>query len=36
MKKLLLTILALTAIMFVSCDQKKSSENNPFMSEYAN
>ena len=36
MKKLLLTMLALTALVLVSCDQKKSTENNPFMSEYTN
>ena len=36
MKKFLLTMLALTALVLVSCDQKKSTENNPFMSEYEN
>ena len=36
MKKVLFTVLALAAVLFVSCDSKKSTENNPFMSEYAN
>ena len=36
MKKVLFTVLALAAIMLVGCSEKKSIENNPFMSEYAN
>ena len=36
MKKVLFTVLALAAVLLVSCDGKKSTENNPFMSEYAN
>ena len=36
MKKILFTVLALAAITLVSCKGDKSSENNPFMSEYAN
>ena len=36
MKKVLFTVLALAAICLVSCDGKKSTENNPFMSEYEN
>ena len=35
MKKVLFTVLALAALVLVSCE-KKSTENNPFMSEYAN
>ena len=36
MKKVLFTVLALAALVLVSCGDKKSTENNPFMSEYAN
>ena len=36
MKKVLFTVLALAALVLVSCSEKKSTENNPFMSEYAN
>ncbi len=37
MKKVLFTVLALAAIVLVSCSEKKSTtENNPFMSEYEN
>jgi len=36
MKKLLLTMLALTALVLVSCDKQKSNESNPFMLEYTN
>ena len=36
MKKVLFTVLALAAIVMVSCSEKKSTENNPFMSEYEN
>ena len=36
MKKVLFTVLALAAIIMVSCGEKKSNENNPFMSEYEN
>ena len=36
MKKVLFTVLALAALVLVSSCDKKSNENNPFMSEYAN
>ena len=36
MKKVLFTVLTLAAIVLVSCSEKKSTENNPFMSEYEN
>ena len=36
MKKVLFTVLALAAITLVGCSEKKSTENNPFMSEYEN
>ena len=36
MKKILFTIFALATILLVSCDKQKSTENNPFMSEYEN
>ena len=36
MKKVLFTVLALAALVLVSCSEKKSTENNPFMSEYEN
>ena len=36
MKKVLFTVLALAAIVMVSCSEKKSTENNPFMSDYEN
>ena len=36
MKKVLFTVLAIAAIVLVSCSEKKSTENNPFMSEYEN
>ncbi|MBQ3731241.1 MAG: peptidase M3, partial [Muribaculaceae bacterium] len=35
MKKVLFTVLALAAITLVGCKGDKSSETNPFMSEYA-
>ena len=36
MKKVLFTVLALATIALVSCVDKKSSENNPFMMDYEN
>ena len=36
MKKVLFTVFALAALVLVSCSEKKSAENNPFMSEYEN
>lgn len=36
MKKVLFTVFALAALVLVSCSDKKSTENNPFMSEYEN
>ncbi len=36
MKKVLFTVLALAVITLVGCSEKKSNENNPFMSEYEN
>ena len=36
MKKVLFTVLALAALVLVSCSDKKSNENNPFMSDYEN
>ena len=36
MKKFLFTAFALTALILVSCGDKKTNENNPFMSDYTN
>ena len=36
MKKVLFTMLALAALVLVSCSDKKSNENNPFMMDYEN
>ncbi len=36
MKKVLFTVFALAALVLVSCSDKKSNENNPFMMDYAN
>ncbi|MBR4828774.1 MAG: M3 family metallopeptidase [Muribaculaceae bacterium] len=36
MKKVLITVLALVALTLVSCSEKKSNENNPFMMDYEN
>ena len=36
MKKLLFTTFALAALILVSCSDKKSNENNPFMMDYEN
>jgi peptidyl-dipeptidase Dcp len=36
MKKVLFTVLALATIALVSCADKKSNENNPFMMDYEN
>ena len=36
MKKVLFTVFAMAALVLVSCSDKQSNENNPFMMDYAN